>query len=155
MEKENDLKVVYCVIDKSNYYQEPVTIRIFYTKEIAIKFCDDHKDRGYEWFLLGGNGSWVDFNDMTYQEAKDKAAKILTNNEYESFDLMLNHAGGGIIGVHVLLAAMEQAAELYAKSKWEESTDSNRQETERVFDKAGGTLSANYFFRNVKRPEFK
>jgi hypothetical protein len=49
MEKENNLKVVYCVIDKGNYYQEPVTIRIFSTKEKAIKFCDDHKDREYEW----------------------------------------------------------------------------------------------------------
>lgn len=49
MEKENDLKVVYCIIDKGNYYQEPVTIRIFSTKEKAIKFCGDHKGREYEW----------------------------------------------------------------------------------------------------------
>ena len=34
------LSVVFIVTDSSNYYQEPVTIRIFTTKEKAISFCD-------------------------------------------------------------------------------------------------------------------
>jgi hypothetical protein len=80
---------------------------------------------------------------MTYQEAKDQVAR---NYGYIGFRYIIDLQAQEI---------SDKAAELYAKSKWEESTDSNRKETERVFDKAGGTLSANYFFRNVKRPEFK
>jgi len=34
------LGAVFIVTDSSNYYQEPVTIRIFTTKEKAISFCD-------------------------------------------------------------------------------------------------------------------
>lgn len=34
------LGVVFIVTDSSNYYQEPVTIRIFSAKEKAISFCD-------------------------------------------------------------------------------------------------------------------
>lgn len=35
------LGVVFIVTDSSNYYQEPVTVRIFSTKEKAINFCKE------------------------------------------------------------------------------------------------------------------
>ena len=37
---EKNYRVVFIVTDSSNYYQEPVTVRIFSTKEKAISFCD-------------------------------------------------------------------------------------------------------------------
>ncbi len=43
------LCVVYCVIDTNNYYGEPVTIRIFNTKEKAIHFCDSKPREKYYW----------------------------------------------------------------------------------------------------------
>ena len=42
------LGVVFIVTDSSNYYQEPVTIRIFNTKEKAINFCKE-KDPNYSY----------------------------------------------------------------------------------------------------------
>jgi hypothetical protein len=43
------LGVVYCVIDTSNYYSEPVTIRIFNTEQKAIDFCKSKPFEKYYW----------------------------------------------------------------------------------------------------------
>jgi hypothetical protein len=43
------LGVVYCVIDTNNYYSEPVTIRIFNSKQKAIDFCKSNPYENYYW----------------------------------------------------------------------------------------------------------
>jgi len=55
---------------------------------------------------------------MTYQEAKDQVAKKLG---YPSMENIMFDFKDENIGVTFLGAALKEAAELYAKSKWEEA----------------------------------
>ena len=92
---------------------------------------------------------------MTLQEAKDQATDKITGGEYRNFDILLDHASGGIVGAHVLIAAIEIAADLYARSKWDDACEAQRQELVKLFDKSSGTLSGYYTMKELHKPEFK
>jgi hypothetical protein len=42
-------RTVFCIIDTNNYYREPVTIRIFDSKEKAEEFCRAKPKEKYYW----------------------------------------------------------------------------------------------------------
>lgn len=63
---------------------------------------------------------------MTLQEAKNEATYKVTWGQYNDYDLLINHAGGGMVGTHVLLAVHETASELYARSKWQEACEAQK-----------------------------
>lgn len=48
--ENNELKIVYVVSDISNYYAEPVAVRVFDTEEKAINFIKNNNCLEYEEF---------------------------------------------------------------------------------------------------------
>ena len=42
-------RTVFCIIDTNNYYREPVTIRVFDSKEKAEEFCRAKPKEKYHW----------------------------------------------------------------------------------------------------------
>lgn len=73
---------------------------------------------------------------MTYEEAKDRVAMAHANCSFQTLKVRWNDAG--------VQAVMQEAAELYAKSKWDEALE--------LAAKTGGDTSAILLFKDKFKP---
>lgn len=84
---------------------------------------------------------------MTLEEARNQ---ISVSHGEKDFNSVFH----GYKGKHYMYLIMNEAAELYARSKWEEAIEAQRQELIKLFDKAGGTLSSYYTMKELNTPKF-